>query len=180
MVTFSNLGYTSDRSAPAAQGGTTVIPANTRDTEACKPITEVLQRIGDKWTVLIVGLLAEQPRRFNELRRMTGGISQRMLTLTLRGLERDGLVSRAVFPTVPPRVDYALTDLGRTLIEPVNAIAHWARRNRPAMVDARTRYDAANPTAAATAQRTSARPASPRRAPASAAGGARPRATPAQ
>ena len=108
----------------------------------CDAISETLARIGDKWTVLVVELLADGPMRFNELRRTIGGISQRMLTLTLRGLERDGLVTRTVFPTIPPRVDYQLTRLGRTLREPVIAIADWARKNRPAIVEARKVFDA--------------------------------------
>jgi DNA-binding HxlR family transcriptional regulator len=81
----------------------------------CRKVSQVLARIGDKWSVLIVMLLGDGPRRFNEIKRMVGGISQRMLTLTLKGLERDGLVTRTVFPTIPPRVDYQLTDLGRSL-----------------------------------------------------------------
>ena len=109
----------------------------------CRAVSQVLARVGDKWSVLIVSLLGEGPRRFNEIKRMVGGISQRMLTLTLRGLERDGLVTRTVFPTVPPRVDYALTDLGRTLLEPILALAAWARDNRPAIDAARQRYDGA-------------------------------------
>ena len=108
----------------------------------CAPINEVLARVGDKWTVLVVGLLAASPRRFNELRRLIAGISQRMLTLTLRGLERDGIVTRTVTPTVPPRVDYALTELGTTLIPPVLAIAGWARANRLEIDAARRRFDA--------------------------------------
>ncbi len=118
-----------------------MLPATIGVATECGPINEILARIGDKWTVLVVGLLAGGPRRFNELRRLTGGISQRMLTLTLRGLERDGLVTRTVQPSVPPRVDYALTALGDTLIGPVTAIAEWARANRLAMAAARRRYD---------------------------------------
>jgi DNA-binding HxlR family transcriptional regulator len=110
--------------------------------ESCQPVGEVLARIGDKWSVLIVMMLSEGPRRFNELKRMIDGISQRMLTLTLRGLERDGLVTRTVTPTIPPRVDYELTDLGRSLREPVNALGKWAVDNRPAMLAARAAYDA--------------------------------------
>ena len=83
------------------------------------------------------------PRRFNEIRRALGSISQRMLTLTLRGLERDGLVTRTVFPTIPPRVDYELTMLGRSLLEPVNGIGLWARQNRAAIHEARLRFDTA-------------------------------------
>ena len=110
--------------------------------EDCRAISETLGRIGDKWTVLVVELLAHGPVRFNEMRRTIGSISQRMLTLTLRGLERDGLVTRTVYPTIPPRVEYELTRLGRTLREPVIAIADWARKNRPAMAEARKVFDA--------------------------------------
>ena len=104
-------------------------------------MSEVLSRVGDKWTVLVVSTLGEGPKRFNELRRALGSISQRMLTLTLRGLERDGLVTRTMFPTIPPRVDYALTGLGRSLLEPVSALGSWARKNRPAIQQARRRFD---------------------------------------
>jgi len=110
--------------------------------EDCHAVSETLARIGDKWTVLVVGLLADGPMRFNELRRSIENISQRMLTLTLRGLERDGLVTRTVYPTIPPRVDYELTRLGRTLREPLVAIADWARKHRPAILEARKVFDA--------------------------------------
>lgn len=110
----------------------------------CPAVRDALSRIGDKWSVLIVALLGEQPRRFNELRRAIDGISQRMLTLTLRGLERDGLVTRTIEHTVPPRVDYALTPLGRTLLEPVKALAAWAGQHREEIQSARERYDGAN------------------------------------
>jgi DNA-binding HxlR family transcriptional regulator len=92
---------------------------------------------------MIVMVLSEGPRRFNEIRRMINGISQRMLTLTLRGLERDGLVTRTVFPTIPPRVDYELTDLGRSLQEPVQALGRWAFDNQPEIAAARWRFDQA-------------------------------------
>ena len=105
-------------------------------------ISETLARIGDKWTLLVVELLAGGPMRFNEIRRTIGNISQRMLTLTVRGLERDGLVTRTVYPTIPPRVEYELTKLGRTLREPVMAIANWARKNRPTIAEARKVFDA--------------------------------------
>jgi len=105
-------------------------------------VSEVLARVGDKWTVLVVGVLGDGPKRFNELRRALGSISQRMLTLTLRGLERDGLVTRTMFPSIPPRVDYALTKLGRSLLEPVSGLGLWARQNRSAIDDARRRFDA--------------------------------------
>ena len=106
-------------------------------------MSEVLARVGDKWTVLVVGTLGDGPKRFNELRRALGSISQRMLTLTLRALERDGLVTRTVFATIPPRVDYELTRLGRSLLEPVSGIGLWARQNRSAIEAARRQFDAA-------------------------------------
>jgi DNA-binding HxlR family transcriptional regulator len=119
-------------------------PSEEEDTGSCRAISETLARIGDKWTVLVVELLRNGPMRFNEIRRTIGGISQRMLTLTLRGLERDGLVTRTIFPTIPPRVEYELTALGRTLRGPLGAIAEWARTHRPAMEQARALFDAAN------------------------------------
>src|SRR5215467_3831147 len=97
------------------------------DTPHCKAVSGVLARIGDKWSVLIVTRLGQRSMRFNELKKEITGISQRMLTLTLRGLERDGLVTRTVYPTIPPRVDYELTALGRSLLEPVNGLGLWAR-----------------------------------------------------
>lgn len=109
--------------------------------EECGAISEILSRIGDKWTVLVVSMLGNGPMRFNELRREIGGVSQRMLTLTLRGLERDGLVTRTVYPTVPPRVDYELTNLGRSLLDPIVGIAGWARANRAKIEQARKVYD---------------------------------------
>jgi DNA-binding HxlR family transcriptional regulator len=128
-----------------AQEGTLLIPSNLRVAEDCRAVSEVLARVGDKWTILVVGVLGDGAKRFNEIRRGLGSISQRMLTLTLRGLERDGLVTRTVFPTIPPRVVYELTKLGRSLLEPVNAIGLWARQNRPAIQDARRRFDARQP-----------------------------------
>jgi DNA-binding HxlR family transcriptional regulator len=109
----------------------------------CRAISDVLARVGDKWSVLVVSRLGSGSMRFNELRRSIGGISQRMLTLTLRGLERDGLVTRTVFPTVPPRVDYALTPLGRDLLEPVSALGEWATRNQAKIARAREKFDGA-------------------------------------
>jgi DNA-binding HxlR family transcriptional regulator len=128
-----------------AQGGTLVFARHIPVTEAhCLHIREVLARVGDKWTLLVVLTLAEGPKRFGALRRSIEGISQRMLTLTVRGLERDGLVTRTVFPTIPPRVDYELTPLGRTLIEPVHGLAGWADRHKEAIQQARARFDAAS------------------------------------
>ena len=125
------------------QEGTALIPGHLHVPDDCRAISEVLSRVGDKWTVLVVESLGDGPKRFNELRRGLGSISQRLLTLTLRGLERDGLVTRTVTPTIPPRVDYELTKLGRSLREPVNSLALWARQNRTAMEAARGRFDAA-------------------------------------
>lgn len=117
-------------------------PRNMQHPEAeCLAVKEVLSRVGDKWSVQVVCLLGEGARRFSELRRSVEGISQRMLTLTLRGLERDGLVTRTVFPTVPPSVEYALTPLGETLLGPVQALAEWARTNREPIQAARDRFD---------------------------------------
>jgi DNA-binding HxlR family transcriptional regulator len=107
----------------------------------CRAVSDVLARVGDKWSVLVVTRLGPGPMRFNALRRSIGGISQRMLTLTLRGLERDGLITRTVFPTVPPRVDYALTPLGRDLLDPVSALGDWATRNQAKIARARERFD---------------------------------------
>lgn len=104
---------------------------------------EILDRVGDKWSLYIVGTLSQGPRRFNEIKRLVDGISQRMLTLNLRGLERDGLVTRTIYPTIPPRVDYALTDLGYTLLTPVMALVDWADANQARIVGARVRYDGA-------------------------------------
>jgi DNA-binding HxlR family transcriptional regulator len=108
----------------------------------CLAVSGILSRVGDKWTVLVVELLGNGPMRFSELRREIGGISQKMLTTTLRGLERDGFVTRTAFLTIPPRVDYALTDLGHELLEPVRALGLWARQNTDRVNAARARFDA--------------------------------------
>ena len=129
--------------AQRAQEGTSSIQGNLHVPEDCRAVSEVLARVGDKWTVLVVSTLGDGPKRFNELRKALGSISQRMLTLTLRALERDGLVTRTVFPSVPPRVDYELTRLGRSLLEPVSELGLWARKHRSAIQDARRRFDAA-------------------------------------
>jgi len=107
----------------------------------CRTISTLLARIGDKWTVLVVQTLGDGPKRFNELRREIPSVSQRMLTLTLRNLERDGLVNRTVTPTIPPRVDYELTELGRDLLVPVKALANWALANEANVRKARERFD---------------------------------------
>ena len=125
------------------QEGTSLSPSNLHQPEDCRAVSEVLARVGDKWTVLVVGTLGDGPKRFNELRRALGSISQRMLTLTLRALERDGLVTRTVFATIPPRVDYELTRLGHSLLDPVSGLSLWARQNRSAIEAARRQFDAA-------------------------------------
>jgi DNA-binding HxlR family transcriptional regulator len=108
----------------------------------CRTISTLLSRIGDKWTVLVVQTLGEGPRRFNELRREIPSVSQRMLTLTLRNLERDGLVNRTVTPSIPPRVDYELTELGQSLQKPICGLATWATENVEAIHEAQARFDA--------------------------------------
>nr|WP_210277591.1 helix-turn-helix domain-containing protein [Microvirga lupini] len=100
-----------------------------------------MSRVGDKWSVQVVVQMGEGPKRFNELRRAVTGISQRMLTLTLRGLERDGLVTRTVYPTIPPRVDYQLTGLGCSLLKTVRGLGDWAIQNRDEILAARRRFD---------------------------------------
>jgi DNA-binding HxlR family transcriptional regulator len=115
-------------------------PAN----PVCRTISTLLSRIGDKWTVLVVSALADGSRRYNQLRREIPSVSQRMLTLTLRNLERDGLVSRKVTPSIPPRVDYALTELGHSLQAPVLALERWALGNVEQIHAAQARFDAAH------------------------------------
>ena len=119
-------------------------PGNTHDTDSCRAVADVLARVGDKWTVYIVRLLSDGPLRFSEMRRAVSAISQRMLSLTLRGLERDGLVTRTVTPSIPPRVDYELTPLGITLIAPIKALGTWAITNRVQVESARAAFDRAN------------------------------------
>jgi DNA-binding HxlR family transcriptional regulator len=109
--------------------------------EDCRKVGKVLARVGDKWSVLIVMLLRDSPRRFNEIKRTVNGISQQMLTRTLRGLERDGMVTRTTYPTSPPQVEYALTDLGRSLSQPVLALGMWAQEHLSQIDIARARFD---------------------------------------
>ena len=106
------------------------------------PTRQALDRIADKWSVLIIGLLEEKPKRFSDLQRAIGGISQKMLTQTLRSLERDGLVTRTIYAEVPPRVEYALTPLGKTLCAPIRAIREWAETNIEQVSAAQNEYDA--------------------------------------
>jgi DNA-binding HxlR family transcriptional regulator len=107
-------------------------------------IRDVLSRVGDKWSLLVIGLLHDQPLRFTELHRRVDGISHRMLTQTLRNLERDGLVSRRAYAEIPPRVEYAATDLGRSLAEPVLGLVGWAAANHEEITSARETFDAAS------------------------------------
>jgi DNA-binding HxlR family transcriptional regulator len=118
---------------------TVEIPAHAG--EGCRAVGAVLARVGDKWSVLIIVLLGNGPKRFNEIKRSVGGISQRMLTLTLRGLERDGLVKRTQFPTIPPRVVYELTPLGRSLGKAVTPLGAWAQGHIKHIAKARAAFD---------------------------------------
>jgi DNA-binding HxlR family transcriptional regulator len=115
---------------------------DTANRSNCTAMSDVLNRIGDKWSVMVVGILARHDTiRFNELKRSINGVSQRMLTLTLRNLERDGLVTRTIYPEVPPRVEYGLTALGRTLTDPIQALWNWSAEHHGAIIDARAIYD---------------------------------------
>jgi DNA-binding HxlR family transcriptional regulator len=107
----------------------------------CRKISGILNIVGDKWTVMIVRVLVERPRRFNDIKRTIGGISQQMLTRTLKALERDGMVSRTVHPTVPPQVEYALTSLGQSLAVPLHALGSWAGEHLDEIEGNRLRYD---------------------------------------
>jgi DNA-binding HxlR family transcriptional regulator len=123
------------------QEGTFMSPGHKHVHGECLAVREVLNRVGDKWSVLVVALLGDGKRRFSELRRTIEGISQRMLTLTLKGLERDGLVIRTMYPTIPPRVEYELTKLGRSLLIPIKGLGDWASHNREKIQAARGKYD---------------------------------------
>jgi DNA-binding HxlR family transcriptional regulator len=114
----------------------------------CRATREILDRIADKWSLFVIAMLRDGPRRFNELRRDVTGISQRMLTLTLRTLERDGLVTRTMYPTIPPRVDYELTELAKGLLGPVMGLVMWAETNKQAIAEARRAFDASADTGA--------------------------------
>jgi DNA-binding HxlR family transcriptional regulator len=126
------------------QGGTFLKPTHPKLTEECQTISALLSRIGDKWSVLVVSLLGRGQLRFSALRRQIDGISQKMLTTTLRSLERDGFVTRTVFPTTPPQVEYELTELGRDLLNPVGALADWALQNQARVDQAREKFDGKN------------------------------------
>jgi DNA-binding HxlR family transcriptional regulator len=146
-VTFGDGNYISNQSryrkkARSRNSVTSMKPRNSVHLPAdCRAVSQILSRIGDKWSVLVVMSLSGGPRRFGELRQKVGGISQKMLTATLRGLERDGLVTRTIFPTIPPRVEYKLTDLGRDLTVPVIALGEWAKRHQARIEAARRAFD---------------------------------------
>ena len=125
---------------PSVLGTPLPIPVPSEEYDAC-PVTDVMRRVGDRWTLLIVVLLGQKPHRFNELHRAVEGISQRMLTRTLRALERDGLAARTIYPTNPPSVEYDLTPLGRTLLNPLSALADWAVDHGADIATARTHHD---------------------------------------
>ncbi|GAA2891796.1 transcriptional regulator [Actinoplanes cyaneus] len=119
----------------------------TADPETCQRVLKVLTLVGDKWTLLVIGHLEHGPVRFGALQRAVTGISHRMLTVTLRALERDGLVDRTAYPSVPPRVEYQLTDLGRTLLPPVRALGEWAWTHLDEIAENQGRFTAAGATA---------------------------------
>jgi len=108
----------------------------------CRIVANVLDRIGDKWTIMVVGALSDGPMRFNAMMRKIGGVSHRMLTLTLRGLERDGMVLRTAYPTIPPKVEYELTALGRSLIVPLMTVLEWGESHSGEIETARRAFDA--------------------------------------
>lgn len=115
------------------------VPGDTLSAVDCKGLAEVLSSVGDKWTILVVGALSKGELRYNEIQRRVSGISQRMLTLTLKRLELDGIVTRTLFPSVPPRVDYELTELGQTLRAALVPLHAWAARNRETIAEHRAR-----------------------------------------
>lgn len=129
------------------QEGSNLIPTQAWEldgflhTHSCRDIAATLSLVGDKWTVLVIAFLGNGPRRFNELKRLIDGITQRMLTITLRQLEREGLVTRTMYPTIPPRVDYELTELGHSLREPIQTLGSWVVHNQHALAAARKRFD---------------------------------------
>jgi DNA-binding HxlR family transcriptional regulator len=124
----------------AEQEGTLSTPDNHEDTAHCEHISRMLARISDKWTLLVVRVLGQGPRRFNALRREVGEISQKVLASTLRDLEENGFVTRTVTPVTPPQVEYELTDLGRELLKPVQGIADWVIANSTRIEAARAAY----------------------------------------
>jgi DNA-binding HxlR family transcriptional regulator len=117
--------------------------ANEHHSDDCRPVAHILARVGDKWTILLLRALGDKPMRFKELHRAMNGISQRMLTVTVRNLERDGLIIRTVYPTIPPRVDYELSDLGKSLKDALQPIGQWVMDNRDTITQAQLNFDLA-------------------------------------
>jgi len=117
-------------------------PSETHVPGQCQMVNDIISLVGDKWSVLIIVLLGSGKQRFSDIKRRVDGISQKMLTVTLRGLERDGYVTRTVYPTIPPRVEYELTDLGRDLLVPIRALGQWALANHDRVKRNRAAYDA--------------------------------------
>jgi DNA-binding HxlR family transcriptional regulator len=107
----------------------------------CRPIAHILSRVGDKWTILLLNVLGDNTMRFKDLHRAVPGISQRMLTVTVRNLERDGLVVRTIYPTIPPKVEYALSDRGRSLRCALVPVADWVTANRDGIEESQQRFD---------------------------------------
>jgi len=145
--TFRSSGDTAVPAHSSAPAPARIAPSiddrlHVPDTGSCTAVNDLLSRVGDKWTIRVIGSLGDGPLRFNELRRTIDAISQRMLTRTLRVLERDGLVRRLVEPSVPPKVEYSLTPLGHSLQAPVRALGQWALDNRAAVARSRENYDA--------------------------------------
>jgi DNA-binding HxlR family transcriptional regulator len=133
-VTMQLAPSATDRPAAAGTAGGVKLAS-------CR-VRQILERVGDKWSLFVISCLGEGPKRFTVLKREVAGISQRMLTVTLRGLERDGIVSRTMYPVMPPRVDYELTPLGRTLLDAVGALMAWADAHLDEVDTARAAYDA--------------------------------------
>src|SRR3981081_3104152 len=148
-ITARNILFVALRcsSAKIPQGGTILSDTHIdvckggHSCEDRRAFADILARVGDKWTVLVVGVLAHGPKRYSRIFKLVEGVSQRMLTLTLKGLERDGLVTRTVYPTNPPRVDYELTERGKTLIVPLHMLWTWAQTTRPAVEPPRRDFD---------------------------------------
>ena len=148
-ITARNILFVALRcsSAKNPQGGTILsdthidVCEGDHSPEGRRAYAEILSRIGDKWTVLVVGALSLGPMRYSQISKLVEGVSQRMLTLTLKSLERDGIVTRTVYPTNPPRVDYELTERGKTLIVPLHMLWAWAQANRTAIEGARREFD---------------------------------------
>jgi DNA-binding HxlR family transcriptional regulator len=128
----------------SGQGDASGQEARSHHPSACRA-REVLQRVGDKWSVYVIDLLGQRTMRFSELHRSIDGITSRMLTVTLRGLERDGIVSRTIHPVIPPRVDYELTPMGRTLLDTIGQLVSWTDSHLPEIDAARAAYDARHP-----------------------------------